>query len=360
MSSLRRQIGRLMIVGLAGPELTALEEAWLKLIRPAGVILFRRNIESAAQTTALLQAIRTLLGESCFCCVDLEGGLVDRLRDAVAPMPSLAAVAATRNPRNYRRHGELIARGARAFGFNTAFAPVLDLASPASRPVMRTRTFFEDPEDVITYASAFLDGLRREDVLGCGKHFPGLGGGALDSHANTPVIDRTWAELWRDDMLPYRKLRARLPMIMVSHASYPKVGDSQPASISEYWIGEVLSRRIRHRGLILSDDLEMGGILTGMSIEDAAVQAIAAGTHLIEVCKDPSFVIRAYDAVLSEAERSRALRKNVQNASTKVATVLKKLPRPRMKAPSEKQLSKLRDEVARLHRLCPEPEAQTI
>ena len=300
---LRRQIGQLLIAGLEGPELSAIERAWWNSIQPSGVILFRRNIEEAQQTHQLLHGINLLSAATPFRCVDLEGGLVDRFRDLIAPMPSVAAVHATGKPALFRKHGHLIGHSARLLGFNTTLAPVLDLALPESQPVMRTRVTSPDPAEVIRYASAFLDGLAGEDILACGKHFPGLGAGALDSHQAMPVIRRSWEDLWHFDLAPYRALRARLPLVMIAHAAYPTVTDDMtPASISPFWIAEVLQRRIRYSGLILSDDMEMGGILTQASIEDAAVAAIAAGTHLLEICKDAALVIRAFEALLRDAQ----------------------------------------------------------
>jgi beta-N-acetylhexosaminidase len=346
-TSLRKKAGQLLIAGVEGVELSAMERSWLKIIEPGGVILFRRNIESAAATFDLLAEIGALSSRPLFRCVDVEGGLVDRLRDAVAPMPSLAAVAASGKKALYRSHGALIGREACALGFNTVFAPVLDLALPESREVMRTRTCFDEPRPLIAYAGAFLEGLAGAGVLGCGKHFPGLGGGALDSHHATPAIERSWETLWTQDMLPYRELKAQLPMVMVSHAVYPLTGDTAPASVSRDWIGEVLIRKIGYRGLIVSDDMEMGGIATQRSIEETVVQAVLAGTHLVEICKDPSLVLRAYEVLLAEAEKSAAFREVVEKAYRKISRSKRSLRlAPSHKPPSPLQIEKLRRDVA--------------
>jgi len=344
--NLREQIGQLMIVGVDGLELSPLECAWIKLIGPAGVILFRRNIEEPSQVTALLREATEAAGAPLFRCVDLEGGLVDRLRDLIAPMPSAAAVFATGKVTNFTRHGRLIAREVKALGFNTTFAPVLDLALPASTAVMRTRAVSANPDDVIAYAGAFLAGLNAEAILGCGKHFPGLGGGMLDSHHATPRIDRTWHQLWTEDLAPFRALAAKLPLIMVAHAAYPETAEPNPASISRYWISTILKKRIGFLGLVLSDDMEMGGILAHCSIEEAAVQAVLAGTDLIEICRDPALILRAYEALLTEAERSPAFRKRVASSSRRVTEskhrlLDAKMPRP----PSPAQIGNLREAV---------------
>lgn len=321
--NLREQVGQLMIAGVEGTSLSAADRAWMKAVRPGGVILFRRNIEEAEQVRALLRESTAIAAESAgvelFRCVDVEGGLVDRFRDLIAPMPSAAAVFAARKPSLFKKHGRLIGAEARALGFNVTFAPVLDLALPESAGVMRTRAVSADPAEVVRYATAFLDGLAQERVLGCGKHFPGLGGGTLDSHLAMPVISRTWEQMWGEDIAPYRALADRLPFAMVAHASYPQAGGGVgPASVSSYWIDRVLRGRVRFRGLVISDDMEMGGILTQASMEEAAVKAILAGTDVIEICRDPVLVVRAWEALLGEAERSAAFRKRVQTAVRRV------------------------------------------
>ena len=268
----------------------------------------------AQQTRALLDEATSLCAAHSFRCVDVEGGTVDRLRDALAPMPSAQAamLAATKTGKTglIREHGELIARGVKAFGFNTTLAPVMDLALPASAKVMGTRAAAPTPQGVTEYARNFLAGLAKHRVVGCGKHFPGLGGGTLDSHLETPSIDRTLRQLTTNDLVPYRELRKELPMIMVNHAAYPLTpSGNRPASTSPYWITTVLRKRIGYRGLIFSDDLEMGGILKFMPIEEAAVAAIRAGMDLIEICHSPDLILRAYEALLAEAERSATFRK---------------------------------------------------
>jgi beta-N-acetylhexosaminidase len=344
--TLRQIVGQMLIVGVEGTQLSPVECAWIKLLQPGGVILFRRNIEAVAETRELLEKVSNISSAAGFRCVDVEGGLVDRLRDVFSPMPSAAAVAATGSRAMWERHGNLIGREIRALGFNTTLAPVLDLALPESAAVMRTRVTSPDPAHVIAYADAFLKGLRSTATVGCGKHFPGLGASTLDSHHVTPAITRTWDELWREDLLPYRKLAKVLPMVMVSHARYPEAGKDQlPASVSKFWIGEILRRKIGYRGLVISDDMEMGGILAHASIEEAAVAAVLAGTDLIEICRDPELILRAFEAMLSESERSPAFRKQLRAASRRLTHAQHKCLPAQSRAPSAKSIGSLREQT---------------
>ena len=350
---LRRAAGSLLVVGLAGPELTGLERAWLRLLRPGGIILFKRNITTAAQTRDLLEEATGLAAPHAMRCVDVEGGTVNRLRDVLAPLPSAQAVAAAarnlRKPTLARQHGELIGRSLRAFGFNITLAPVLDLGLPAAAEVMGSRTAGATVQQVIAYARDFLIGLASQKIAACGKHFPGLGGGTGDSHFLTPSIHRSFEHLWSEDVSPFRELHRVLPLIMVNHAAYPHTASGEaPASASAFWITEVLRKRIGYRGLIFSDDLEMGGILKFMPIEEAAVTAIRAGMDLIEICHSPELILRGYEALLAEAERSAAFRKLLVERARTSAQKRKRLFSASASRPlTAKQLSGLRERILR-------------
>src|SRR5262249_29458551 len=148
---------------------------------------------------------------------------VDRFRDVLGPTPCAAEVFAADDLRLYRSHGKIIGENCRALGFNVDFAPALDLAFEASRTVMGTRAVSDDPRNVVGYTREFLAGLAAARMLGCGKHFPGLGEGQLDSHHQLPVIEKPLKKMWAEDLVPYRTLRRQLPMVMISHAAYPQV-----------------------------------------------------------------------------------------------------------------------------------------
>jgi len=192
---------------------------------------------------------------------------------------------------------------------------VLDLAFEASRRVMSTRAVSADPAEVATYAREFLAGLASAKVLGCGKHFPGLGEGALDSHHELPVIEKSLKGFWAEDLVPYRTLRRRLPMVMISHAAYPQVTrERTPASLSKVWITDILRKRIGFRNLIVSDDLEMGGVLSAAPIGEAAVEFVRAGGDLCLVCHREDYIVEAQEALLKASEGSKFARRVAESA----------------------------------------------
>src|SRR6202050_5733769 len=299
-----RRIGQLLIVGFDGTEMTPRLTSLLKRLQPAGVILFARNIKTAEQTSRILRDCQKCVATPLFTCVDLEGGDVDRFRNLLGPTPSAAEVFATGDRKLYRKHGQVIGDNCRALGFNVDFAPVLDLAFEASRTVMGSRVVSDNPRETITYAREFMAGLRAASVMGCGKHFPGLGEGNLDSHHALPVIDKPLKKLWAEDLLPYRTLRAQMPMVMIAHAAYPQVTHDQiPASLSKVWITEILRKRIGYRNLIVSDDLEMGGVLAAAPIDEAAVEHIREGGDMCLVCHREDHVVQAYEELVKMAEK---------------------------------------------------------
>jgi len=297
----------------------------LERIQPAGVILFARNVVSAEQTYKLLRDCQSRLATPLFRCVDLEGGKVDRLRNVIGPAPSAAEVFATGDRKSYRQHGRVIGANCRALGFNVDFAPALDLAFEASRTVMNSRLVSDDPKQTIVYAREFLAGLEAAGVLGNGKHFPGLGEGKLDSHHDLPVIDKPWKKLWEQDLVPYRTLRRELPFVMVSHAAYPSVTrDATPASLSRKWITDILREKIGYRGLIVSDDLEMGGVLSAAPIEQAAVGHIRAGGDLCLICHKEEFVTRTLDELVLTVESDRTFARRASESVRRILAFKKK------------------------------------
>ena len=319
------QIGQLLIVGFDGTEITPRFSSLLKRMQPAGVILFARNIKTAEQTWQLLLECQNCVSVPLFPCVDLEGGRVDRFREVLGPAPSAADVFSTGDRKLFRKHGQVIGENCRALGFRLDFAPVLDLAFEASRSVMSSRVVSPDPRETAAYAREFLAGLRLAGVLGCGKHFPGLGEGRLDSHHERPVIEKTIQRLWAEDLLPYRMLRAQMPLVMISHAAYPLVThDQTPASLSKVWITNILRKRVGYRHLIVSDDLEMGGVLSAASVKQAAVEHIRAGGDLCLICHREDYVAQAYEELVNTIERDPKFAKRVRESVQRVLAFKKR------------------------------------
>ncbi len=318
--------------------------ALLSRVQPAGVILFGRNIETAPQTHKLLQDCQNYVSAPMLTCVDLEGGRVDRFRNVFGRTPAAADVFSTGDRKLYRKHGKVIGESCRSLGFNVDFAPVVDLAFDASRNVMSSRAVSADPKQAVIYARELLAGLQSAGVVGAVKHFPGLGEANLDTHHDLPSVNKSFKQLWDEDLLPYRIMRREMPMVLVGHANYPQVtNDGSPASLSKKWITQVLKKKIGYRGLIVSDDLEMGGVLKAAPIEQAAVEHIRAGGDVCLICHIEEYVSRSYERLIKEAERNPAFKKRIAESCLRVAAFKKKFLRTKNKStlPTQTKIDRL-------------------
>lgn len=352
---LAEETGQLLIMGFDGTEPTAKLRSMLSAIQPGGVVLFARNIIEPQQTWEFLRECEKCVRAPLFCCVDMEGGTVDRLKNAVGPAPSAAEVFASANRKLFRLHGRVIGEEVRALGFNVDFAPVCDLALAPSRNVLGSRAVSPDPNDIVVYAWEFLRGLRDVKVLGCGKHFPGLGEGSLDTHKNIAGIEKSFKSLWNEDIVPYRELHKQMPFIMVSHADYPQVAEG-PASLSRKWVANVLRKKIRYEGVIVSDDLEMGAALQAASevcgqpagspecAGAAALATIKAGADIYLVCHKAENVLASFETVLRAAERDRRVAARVEESAKRVLALKRRaaLAKRRCPAPTQPIVDKLR------------------
>jgi beta-N-acetylhexosaminidase len=284
-----------VMLGVEGPALTHGDRTRLADPRVGGVILFARNFESSPQLRALTAAIRAVRSDLLI-AVDHEGGRVQRFRrDEFTALPPMRALGerfeSDPMPANAAAFdtGATIARELRAHGVDFSFTPVLDLDYGASA-VIGDRAFHADPVVVADLAGALARGLAAGGVASVGKHFPGHGYVAADSHVDTPVDSRALDEVLRSDIVPFAALiQQGLDAIMPAHVVYPAV-DARPAGFSPVWIGEILRGRLGFDGLVFSDDLEMAGAHSAGDIVARADAAIAAGCDVVLVCNDFSAI----------------------------------------------------------------------
>lgn len=320
--------GQIVWVGLEGPEVTPAEWRLLERIRPGGITLFRRNVHDAAQVRALNDSLSAALRPAPFLAVDQEGGRVSRLDGILTELPPAAEWAR-------RGDASLVARlaywkgvGLRALGFNVNFAPCVDLSEPGEPNGIGDRSFGRDRARVARLGHAYLRGLAAAGVAGCLKHFPGHGSARVDSHEALPRIDRDRPALWREDLFPYRCLaRRHAPMVMVAHAHYPAImGETPwPASLSRIMVERLLRRWLRFPGLILTDDLEMGGVPIRNDPEQVAVLALEAGSDALLYCRSGEAAGRAFRALLEEAGRRPALDRRVRRAAIRIIALKRAL-----------------------------------
>ena len=284
------QPGQLLLVGVPGPELDPVTAATLRRVQPGGYILFTRNIQSPAGLRKLLDDLRDLSDAEPIITIDQEGGRVSRLKAVGNEPPGATQLRERNDAALVRRHGDLTARLLRLFGFNLDLCPVLDLCLNGDETVdnsLRGRCYGVDVEQVVRLAGAFNESLRAGGIASCGKHFPGYTAARADAHHELPVIGRTRAELDAVELGPYRALIGELDSVMVCHANYPCLDPQDiglPASLSRHVITDLLRGELGFRGLVLTDDLDMGAVLNGYDLEQTLHLALAAGADMAMIC----------------------------------------------------------------------------
>jgi beta-N-acetylhexosaminidase len=302
----RRPAGQLFMVGIPGPTLDAGSEAFLREYTPGGVVLFKRNAKTAAQIRRLTAAVRTIgAGPRPLIAIDHEGGRVDRLPRPFTHFPAAARVAAAGGAGAARHVGRAMGRELAAVGIDLDFAPVLDVATHPRNQVIGDRAFADSPGLVARCGVAFAAGLREAGIVPCGKHFPGHGGTAGDSHLVLPRDRRARRELLATNLPPFtRAMRAGIPALMTSHVVYPAL-DTRPATLSRAICHDLLRRRLGFTGVLFSDDLEMQAVARRRQPERTAVAALTAGCDMLLVCASLDLAARSIEAVARALVRGR-------------------------------------------------------
>jgi beta-N-acetylhexosaminidase len=291
-----------LMVDLEGTSISDKERALLLKPEVGGVILFTRNYESVSQITSLVEDIHQLRAPKLLVAVDHEGGRVQRFHEGFTRIPAAAVYArAGGNNLDLSRQlaenaGWLMAVELRACGVDFSFAPVLDLAHGLSG-IIGNRAFHSKPETAATLAYAFMHGMNKAGMKAVGKHFPGHGGVAEDSHVAMPVDHRELDELLHSDIIPFKyMIDNSLAAIMPAHVIYDKV-DDKPAGYSAFWVETILRQRLGFQGVVFSDDLSMeaAGIAGGYG--ERADAALKAGCDMALVCNHLDGAIEAAEFI---------------------------------------------------------------
>jgi beta-N-acetylhexosaminidase len=321
VSDLAALCGQLVWIGIGGPFPTAAELRLLDRLRPGGITLFRRNVQDSAQLRRLNAELTARFRPAPFLAVDQEGGRVSRLDGILTEMPPAALWAQRGDVALVAALAHWKGLGLRSLGFSVNFAPCVDLSEPGEANGVGDRAFSSDRVQVARLAHAYLKGLGAAGIAGCLKHFPGHGGARVDSHVALPRIDRDRPTLWRQDLFPYRCLTRLSPMVMAAHAHYPAIMGEMPwpASLSRIMIEKLLRRRLGFTGLILTDDLEMGGVPIRSDPEQVAVKALLAGNDVLLYCRPTDLAERAHRMLVEEARSRPSFARRVEIAAARVA-----------------------------------------
>src|SRR4029450_651184 len=279
-------LGQLIMTGVPGKEVDGKTARLFRTVKPGAFILFGRNIESAPQLRKLMDDLRDLSDIEPVITIDQEGGRVSRLRRIGNEPPNAQQLRDKNDIDLIRRHGDITGRLLRLFGFNLDLCPVLDLSfDDDADNSLRGRCYGKTVEQVVRNAGAFNEGMRGQGIASCGKHFPGYSAATSDAHYQLPRIDRTREELDRNELSVFREFVEDVDSMMICHGWDPCLEPMKtPASLSRRIITDLFCNELELRGLIMTDDLDMGAILTGYRLEETIRLAIAAGNDLTMIC----------------------------------------------------------------------------
>ncbi len=275
-----------LLIGIPSTIISPKIEAQLRRINPKGIILFGRNYESEPQLKQFIKDVRLILGDEIIIAVDHEGGRVVRFPEILPRLPSPSVLGKELNPTRIYQLSRETGSSLRELGINFNLAPVVDVATPISHFSLRNRCYSSDPVWVAEMGVAFVMGMHDAGIKCTAKHFPGLGLGCQDTHESGTMVTASREKL-EQHWLPFRKMiAAGIDAILISHAVYPALDPTRPATFSRSIITEILRKQMGFTGLIISDDLLMGAITNYYSIQDAVINCLAAGCDSASVCFD--------------------------------------------------------------------------
>jgi beta-N-acetylhexosaminidase len=342
------------MVGFEGKSLPSRLARQIREGTVGGVVLFSRNVEGPRQTRDLCREIRAAGGgqPAPLIAIDQEGGRVMRLTApgfTRFPPARCYSLFRSRSSRVAGAAGETMAEELRAVGVEINFAPVLDVDSNPENPVIGDRALSSDPESVAELGIAFFRGMLSRGVLPVGKHFPGHGNTASDSHVELPVVRSSRAMLMKRDVSPFRRaIRAGIPALMTAHVLYPALDREFPATLSEKILGGLLRKQLRFRGAVFSDALEMKAITATCGIGAAAVRAVSAGCDVVLVCAGEKAREEAGEAIARAWTDDGDFRKIARASIRRVARLRDLLSRAG--APPAARRASLRQVGTRKHR----------
>ena len=299
LSELNSKIGRLFMAGIPEPQLDPDTEILIRDYCLGGVILFGRNIENPVQLAKLCNDLQEIAmkyhGIPLFLAVDQEGGPVSRFKEPFTRFPGNKAIGEDQmSVDRAAEFARVTAKEMGLVGLNMNMAPVVDVQAGQPEKHLAGRMFSDDPEKVALLGQMVVREFQRKGIMAVAKHFPGLGKSPLDPHHHLPTIDMGEKEMEENNLPPFRAVIAEnVCAIMTSHAIYPTLDPHLPATISEKVLTGLLRETLGFRGLIITDDLEMGAIEKKRGVANGAAAAFEAGADILLICKDQNLVLES-------------------------------------------------------------------
>jgi len=328
MTDIEDLVGECLMIGLPGPDLSDGDIRLFTDTRAAGLILYRRNFSSPGQLLELLGRLEGVLGRRLLVSTDHEGGRIVMLGEGVTIFPDNLAVGTAGEETFAFKEGVMEARELRRLGVDLNLGPCIDVLTERYSPNIGIRSYGKDPQLVARYGVARIRGMAKGGVAACPKHFPGKGHSPLDAHLRLPTIDSDWEDMHRVHLVPFfAAIEAGVECVMTSHPVYPRLDPSGvPATFSRLIVGDYLRGELGFRGVIVSDDLEMGAVSEACPIGEAAVKALAAGHDLLLVCHTEAAQRGAATALVDAFRRGRLPRHALELAAARVRALRERRP----------------------------------
>lgn len=336
--TLEEKIGQLVIVGMDGQQTNDEVSQLIQEHKVGGVILFKNNIKDANQTLTLLNDLKVANQNNpvpLWLSVDQEGGRVSRLSSEFKSIPAAGDIGAENNLTYTRDIGQAIGKELHALGFNMDFAPVLDINSNPKNPVIGDRSFGSTPEAVIKHGIETMHGITSQGVAAVVKHFPGHGDTSVDSHYDLPLVNKSLEELQQFELLPFiEAINQDVDAIMVAHLLMQQIDDQQPASISEPVISGLLRDQLGFDGVVITDDMTMGGLLNGNNIGDAAVRSLLAGSDIVLVSHQTELRLEVIQSIKAAAQHHTITEQRINESLYRILRLKQKYNLQDTQAPS--------------------------
>lgn len=316
------KIGQLLMIGIHGTEVDEDSLYMLRQFHFGGVVLFDRNMKSMEQVKELNEDLQKKCEEKVplFIAIDEEGGDVSRMADVLIPPQSQLEIGNTGNSQNAKKSAYDISQELKKMGFNVNFAPVADLGSTNG-----SRQFSSDPEKVSNFVMAAAEGYKEAGMMYSLKHFPGIGSGKDDSHYGSVAVDIPRDKLMQDDVLPFRKVISNNNpndyFVMVSHVNYPQVDGDTPASVSSVIMRDILRDELGFKGIIITDDMEMGAIANNYGYRRSALEAILAGADMVLMCHEYEHEVDAYMGILDALDAGEITQDRIDDSVRRILRV---------------------------------------
>jgi len=357
--SLKEKISQMFILGFCGTCLNSENKNIQNLAKNGlgGVIFFAENINSYEQIHNLSRDLQNIAKIPLFISIDQEGGLVERTINVKNKIDYLTAMAlaSTQNLEFIKKHSQIMAEELKFMGINMNFAPVLDVNTNVNNPIIGVRSFGSSTEEVINYSEPVYKTFIKNNIIPVGKHFPGHGETSADSHLDMPVVDLSFEELENIHIKPFKEaLDNGLDAMMIAHVFYTAFNQKNlPASLSPEIITDYLKEKLNYKGLIISDDMVMGGISKHYNYLDACIKGINAGIDLFIFRNSDDEILKLIDNLVNAAEKGLISLERIDESVEKILFIKKKyeilsngLPRQLYELPRNDENQEKIDKIA--------------